>query len=144
MHLNITLQATPSLLAALTNIAQALSGVTTDGRMAQPGQPHQITGAGATLAPEFSPAEIKAAGQAHASSAAIPFDGTDVSLEEVRAKAALLSQAGRKQEIRNLLAQYSAASISALPEKKYAVFLEALIELERAGQLQTNDDSINH
>lgn len=112
MNFSITLHAEPSLLAALNHIALALSREK-------------------NTAPGTDPIDIKETSCPPADDN-YPFDGTDISIEEIRAKAISLNQLGLKREIKTLLDTHSASSISTLPETAYAGFLEALITLERS------------
>lgn len=53
-------------------------------------------------------------------------DAPVVTVEQLRAKAAAVSQAGKQADVKQLLTDFKAASISTVPEEQRADFLKAL------------------
>ena len=141
MQLTVTLDASTPLLSAITSIALAINNLQS---ISQEKTPIQIPGKETGIAPEFLSAEIKVIPPTNESTAATPFDGTDVTIEEIRAKAEPLTRAGRSQEIRALLKQHGVSSLSALPESSYVTFLQKLVALDTANKLQVAGDDIRY
>ena len=84
------------------------------------------TPAAAETAPAEA-AEPAAASESHSETAPAPVP--PVTLEEVRAKLAALSQAGKKAEAKALLDQFGVAKLTDLPADKYAEVLAAAEEI---------------
>ena len=141
MQLTVTLNASTPLLNAITSIAQAITNLQS---ISQEKKPIQIPGKKTGIAPDFLSAEIKVPPSAHKSTAETPFDATDVTIEEIRAKAAQLFRAGHGLEIRALLEQHAVSVVSALPESSYASFLQGLLALDNANNHHVAGDDINY
>ena len=141
MQLTVTIDASTPLLSAITSIALAISNLQS---ISQEKKPIQIPGKETGIAPEFLSAEIKVSAPAHESTAATPFDATDVTIEEIRAKAEQLFRTGHGLEIRAMLKQLAVSSISALPESSYVSFLRRLVALDNANNHQVAGDDINY
>lgn len=137
MQLTVTLDASTPLLNAITSIALAINNLQS---ISQEKMPIQIPGKETGIAPEFLSAEIKVSAPAHESTAETPFDATDVTIEEIRAKADQLFRTGHGLEIRAMLKQLAVSSISALPESSYASFLQGLLALDNANNHVAGDD----
>jgi len=51
-------------------------------------------------------------------------EAPSITLEEVRAKLTAISQAGKKSEVKALIAEYGCTSVTALPAEKFSEILE--------------------
>lgn len=93
-------------------------------------KPKRAKPAATPAAAETAPAEAAepaAASESHSETAPAPVP--PVTLEEVRAKLAALSQAGKKAEAKALLDQFGVAKLTDLPADKYAEVLAAAEEI---------------
>lgn len=138
MQLNMTINASPELLAVLTGIAQALNSHEVQKESGQAGASQGV--------PELirTPKTMASVGEQYRSASATKIDCTDLTLEEIRSKAAQINSAGFGQEIRALLKRHSVSSISALPESNFAAFFEALAALDTANTQQVAGDDIRY
>jgi hypothetical protein len=139
MQLTVTIDASTPLLNEITSIALAISNLQSN---SQDKKSIQIPGAETGIAPEFLSAEIKVTTASNESPAETPFDATDVTNEELRAKAEKICRTGLGLKVHALLKQHGVGSISALPESSYASFLKGLLALDNANNHVAGDDII--
>lgn len=135
MQITLTIDATPALLSALGQLAFLPSGSMASVPTSQATTP--------TDAAAFHTKSVSGC-QTEDVETVTPFDGTDLSIEEIRNKAAQINSAGFGQEIRELLIKQGVSTISALPESNFAAFYEALAALDTANTQHVAGDDIRY
>lgn len=116
MNITINLQA-PELAEAINNLAGAIMGKRLD---------NDLVG-GSTPKEDIKPIKGDSKPNAKAQSET-PID--EPKPEELRAKAAQLSKAGKREEVKALLSEFEVGSVTAVPEGRRADFMKRLEDLE--------------
>ena len=115
------------LVAELTaEVAVASTGEPVEVKVEAPAEPKKAK------APKAAPATTDSSPSSESASAPAPSETSaaakgsapDVTLEEVRAKLASLSQGGKGKEVKALLSGYGAAKLTDVPADKYAELLK--------------------
>ncbi|TLN00389.1 hypothetical protein FDZ73_19595 [bacterium] len=130
--LNIEAETPEEMKKAIGELAGALStatiSTTPSGKSDTPKQPKSAS-AKSTATPE--PAAGQALEQAAESTPATPTPAEPatpttptVSLEEVRAKLAALSQSGKQAQVKELITKFGASKLTDIPAEKYSELLE--------------------
>lgn len=122
ISVNVTLDASPALLAAL----QSLIG--------QPTAPTKKTSGKSALTsvPANTPTEEQTAGTTPVISDTTEVKESsaettvEITLEQVRAEVVKLSQNGKRDELKKILTSFGAANVATLEKSKYADFLKEL------------------
>lgn len=136
MPITVMLEASPALMSALNNFVMLLGQAST--------VPLQSADT-PTRAAEIAVAELSAESIGNVNQPAPiinakPLDGDTVGLEQIITKAKELSKSGFKHDIRALLDDHFATSVSALEASRYPDFYQSLIELENSLQNKVIDE----
>ena len=124
MNITVTIQA-PELVKAINALAQSFSGMQNIGVQA----PNISVEKGASDSNEEPVKETKAETKTETKAEAPKEDKPTISLETVRAKLAALSQQGKQAQVKELLTQFGAKKLTAVPEEKYGELLAAAEKL---------------
>jgi len=138
MQLDMTINASAELLVVLKDLVQVLK------LQEMQKDCKQIDASLDIREPILTPEKMVSVADEDRSTRTMKIDCTDLTLEEIRCKAAQINSAGFGQEIRALLKQHAADSISALPESNFAAFFEALAALDTANTQQVAGDDIRY
>lgn len=130
MDIKITIEA-PGLVAAINSLAEALAG-SKSGSTTVVSYAPVVT----ATAEEPKPQEVETnevPDKSEPTPDPAPETATEsastVTLEEVRAKLAKLSQAGKQAQVKALITQFGASKLTEIPAEKYAELMSAAEEI---------------
>ena len=127
MNITVTIAPSPELLQSMQTLVNALKGIS------QPNFPIEIPPASAVISASEEPTKAVDTPTAKKSKTAAveskPQEETKVSVEAIREMVSAKVSAGKKSEVKSLLAEFEAANVSLLSPTDYTAFYQKLIEL---------------
>lgn len=129
MDIKITIEA-PGLVAAINSLAEALAGSKSGSTTVVNYAPEVTATAEEPIAQEVETNEEPDKSEPTPDPDPAPAPETTepaptVTLEEVRAKLAKLSQAGKQAQVKALITQFGASKLTEIPAEKYAELMAA-------------------